>query len=74
MLGDILVLVEGVAARHLGTVTTLIHCVLDLVVGMGSSMARARQGHGGSSKKEGRDEELHFDGFWRMWKVIEEGR
>lgn len=64
VLADTLTLVDLVAARHLGTITTLVHCILDLVVGMGSnagSRARARQGHGGSSKKEGRDNELHFD-------------
>lgn len=64
VLADTLVLVDLVAARHLGTITTLVHSVRDLVVGTGSNAGgtRARQGHCGSSEKEGRDEELHFDG------------
>lgn len=64
VLADTLALVDLVAARHLGTITTLVHRVLDLVVGMRSnagSRARARQRHSGSSEKEGRDKELHFD-------------
>lgn len=79
VLADTLALVDLVATRHMGTITTLVHCILDLVVGMRSNAggrARARQGHGGSSEEEGRDEELHFDsdfegGVKRLKKRVE---
>lgn len=77
ILADTLALVDLVAARHLGTVTTLVHCILDLVVGMRSNAggrARARQGHSGSSEKEGRNKELHFDRDFeegeKRWKKV----
>lgn len=73
VLADALALVDLVAARHLGTITTLVHCILDLVVGMRSNAggrARARQSHGGSSEKEGRDEELHFDRYYEGEKRL----
>jgi hypothetical protein len=77
VLGDTLVLVDLVTARHLGTVTALVHCVFDLVAGLGSNAggrARARQSHSGSSEKEGRDEELHFDCVGECEKRLKVGR
>lgn len=77
VLADIFVLVDLVAARHLGTVSALVHCTVDLVVGLGSNAgggARARQSHSGSSEKEGRDEELHFDCVGGCEKRLKVGR
>jgi hypothetical protein len=61
VLGDTLALVDLVAARHVGTVATLVDCVAELILRLESRVG-ARQGHGGSNEKEGSGEELHLDG------------
>ena len=61
VLANALILVDLVAARHLGIVATLADGILHLVV---RDMAVGRwQGHGSGSEEKSGDEELHFERF-----------
>lgn len=64
VLANALVLVDLVAARHLGLVSTLVDGVLQLVVREDVAGGwRAWQGHGSGSEENSGDEKLHFERF-----------
>jgi hypothetical protein len=61
VLANTLVLVDLVAARHLGFVSTLVDGILHLVVR--DVAVGGWQGHGSGSEENSGDEKLHFERF-----------
>lgn len=59
VLANALILVDLVAARHLGIVATLADGILHLVVR--DDAVGGWQGHGSGSEENSGDEELHFE-------------
>lgn len=65
VLGNVLVLVDLVAALDIASVCTLVDDILNLVVGGWADLVArarvARQSHGSGSEEKGGNEELHCD-------------